>query len=127
LSRCACYRRYLERFVTADLASAFDKKLLEHHRKVRGADSVPACRSLEPVGGCQIRSDGMLVLEYAVIEHNIVAASRLYDNITFAALGRLVGVPADKVEGIAAKMIAEKRIGGVIDQVNDSLDFSTST
>jgi COP9 signalosome complex subunit 4 len=42
-------------------------------------------------------SDGSTILEHAVIEHNLLAASRLYNNITFSGLGALLEIPAEKV------------------------------
>ena len=57
-----------------------------------------------------ITPDGSTVLEKAVVEHNLLAASRLYNNIYFSELGQLLGVPADKAERIASRMIAENRL-----------------
>ena len=57
-----------------------------------------------------ITPDGSTVLEKAVVEHNLLAASRLYNNIYFAELGQLLGVPPQKSERIASRMIAEKRL-----------------
>tara|TARA_B100000795_G_scaffold127160_1_gene94806 strand:- start:385 stop:504 length:120 start_codon:yes stop_codon:yes gene_type:complete len=37
------------------------------------------------------------VLERAVIEHNMLAASKLYNNISFEQLGALLGIDAAKV------------------------------
>ena len=57
-----------------------------------------------------ITPDGSTVLEKAVVEHNLLAASRLYNNIYFSELGQLLGVPPGKAERIASRMIAEKRL-----------------
>ena len=40
---------------------------------------------------------GSSILDIAVIEHNILSASRLYNNITFNELGTLLGIPGFKV------------------------------
>lgn len=40
---------------------------------------------------------GSSILDQAVIEHNILSASKLYDNITFDELGRLLAIPPAKV------------------------------
>lgn len=45
-----------------------------------------------------------------MIEHNLQAASRLYNNMYFSELGILLSVPTLKAEKIAAQMIAEKRL-----------------
>jgi len=36
-------------------------------------------------------------LDRAVIEHNLLSASKLYNNITFEELGALLEIPAAKV------------------------------
>lgn len=54
--------------------------------------------------------DGSTVLEAAVIEHNLAAAARLYNNIYLTELGTLLGVDAGKAEAIASKMIMESRL-----------------
>lgn len=42
-------------------------------------------------------ADGSTVLSRAVVEHNLLSASRLYKNITFAELGVLLDITPDKV------------------------------
>lgn len=69
-------------------------------------------------------SDGDTVLDRAVVEHNLAAASKLYNNIRFEELGELLGVSADKAEATAARMIYEKRMTATIDQVENLLEFS---
>lgn len=40
---------------------------------------------------------GSSILDRAVIEHNLLSASKLYNNITFEELGALLEIPAGKV------------------------------
>lgn len=40
---------------------------------------------------------GSSILDIAIIEHNILSASKLYNNITFNELGTLLGIPGQKV------------------------------
>lgn len=47
-----------------------------------------------------------------MIQHNLLAASKLYLNIGFAALGGLLGITALEAEQTASKMIAEERLTG---------------
>jgi PCI domain len=54
--------------------------------------------------------DGTTVLEAAVVEHNLAAAARLYNNIYLSELGTLLGVDGAKAEEIASKMITESRL-----------------
>ena len=61
---------------------------------------------------------GWTILERAVTEHNMIAASKLYTNIKFNELGALLQIPPGKAETIASKMISEGRMTGYIDQVS---------
>ena len=63
------------------------------------------------------------MLGRAVVEHNLLSASKLYDNIQLGQLGDLLGVSADKAEQVAAAMIGEGRLRGTIDQVDSSIAF----
>lgn len=67
--------------------------------------------------------DGSTVLDRSVTEHNLLAASRLYENITFEELGRLLGVPSAKAERMAAAMVVEGRLKAAIDQVDGLIIF----
>lgn len=56
-------------------------------------------------------------MDRAVTEHNLLAASKLYNNITFSELGALLQISPAKAEKIASQMITEGRMNGYIDQV----------
>ncbi|KAH9988702.1 PCI domain-containing protein [Xylariaceae sp. FL0662B] len=68
-------------------------------------------------------SDGSTVLAKAVVEHNLLGASRLYSNIGFEALGLLLGLDAGKAEDTTAKMIEQGRLVGRIDQIERIIWF----
>ncbi|KAK3722231.1 hypothetical protein LTR37_002664 [Vermiconidia calcicola] len=68
-------------------------------------------------------SDGSTVLDKAVLEHNLLATSRLYQNIPLASLGALLGVDADRAESYAAAMIESNRLSGSIDQMEGTVHF----
>jgi len=68
-------------------------------------------------------ADGSTVLDKAVLEHNLVAASRLYNNIGFNDLGTMLGVDAEKAELYAAQMIEQGRLAGYIDQIDELIFF----
>lgn len=87
----------------ADVA-AFEARLMPH-QKATGAD-------------------GATVMQRAMTEHNMLAASRTYKSIRIAALGELLGVDADRAERVAAKMIAERRLAASIDQLDGFVDFA---
>ncbi|KAL8905702.1 MAG: hypothetical protein Q9207_002458 [Kuettlingeria erythrocarpa] len=68
-------------------------------------------------------SDGSTVLAKAVVEHNLLSVSRLYDNIGLDELAKLLGQDADKAEGYAARMLEQGRITGSIDQIDRVILF----
>ena len=92
-------------------------------------------------------AEGWSILDRAVVEHNILSASKLYNNIMLDELGALLGIPPHKVllagcrgnvcftqsmrlmttppqaEKIAAKMISEGRMDGSIDQIASVVYF----
>lgn len=70
-------------------------------------------------------SDGSTILEHAVVEHNLLAASKLYNNITFDGLGALLEIPGEKAERIASKMITEERMLGSINQIDSIVHFES--
>jgi COP9 signalosome complex subunit 4 len=59
----------------------------------------------------------------AISEHNLLSASKLYNNIKIDELGTLLGLPPDRAERTAARMIGEERMPGSIDQVDGFIDF----
>ncbi|GAB1311444.1 COP9/signalosome complex subunit Csn4 [Madurella fahalii] len=69
-------------------------------------------------------SDGSTVLARAVVEHNLLSASRLYLNIGFDELGLLLGLDGSKAEDTTAKMIEQGRLSGSIDQIDRIIWFS---
>lgn len=69
-------------------------------------------------------ADNSTVLDRAVIEHNLLSASKLYNNITFAELGTLLEISSDKAEKVAARMIVEGRLDGSIDQIDQLIKFA---
>lgn len=68
-------------------------------------------------------SDGSTVLAKAVVEHNLLSASRLYSNIGFDELGLLLGLDGKKAEDTTAKMIEQGRLVGSIDQIDRIIWF----
>ena len=75
-------------------------------------------------------ADGSTVLSKAVIEHNLLAASRLYENISTAALGEILGLKdkkdetaAEQAEDYAARMVEQGRLKGEIDQIDGVITF----
>lgn len=60
-----------------------------------------------------------------MFEHNLLSASKLYNNITFEELGSLLEISAAKAEKIASQMISEGRMNGDIDQIDHIVHFES--
>ncbi|KAL0693096.1 hypothetical protein Bca4012_060276 [Brassica carinata] len=67
--------------------------------------------------------DKSTVLDRAMIEHNLLSASKLYTNIRFDELGTLLGIDPSKAEKIASNMICQDRMRGSIDQEEAVIHF----
>eukprot|EP00877_Chromochloris_zofingiensis_P013874 jgi/Chrzof1/8740/Cz03g22180.t1 len=94
---------HLERILRREEVEAFAQTLKPHQRA--------------------LLSDGSTVLDKAVMQHNLLSASKLYNNISIPELGTMLCVAAEKAEQIAADMIIEGRLQGSIDQVERLIDF----
>ena len=94
---------YLDKLIRRDLVESFSKELKSHQ--------------LALLGG------GTTVLDRAVIEHNLLAASKLYNNITFEELGSLLAIGPSQAEKYASRMIGEGRMQGSIDQLDRLIYF----
>lgn len=63
-------------------------------------------------------------LEQAIREHNLLAASKVYLNISFEELGVLLSIRPSEAEKLASTMIAESRLQGTIDQLARLIHFA---
>ncbi|RUS29362.1 hypothetical protein BC938DRAFT_480749 [Jimgerdemannia flammicorona] len=70
-------------------------------------------------------ADNTTVLDRAVIEHNLLSASKIYHNVTFEQLGALLNISPDAAEQVASRMVAEKRMIGSIDQIERLIFFES--
>ncbi|KAG5649032.1 hypothetical protein DXG03_000381 [Asterophora parasitica] len=75
----------------------------------------------EPSAGT--RTGPSTVLDRAVMEHNLLASSKIYNNITFGGLGALLDLTSGAAETMARKMIEQGRLRGSIDQVDKLIWF----
>jgi len=69
------------------------------------------------------RTGPSTVLDRAVMEHNLLASSKIYNNITFRGLGALLDLTSGAAETMARKMIEQGRLRGSIDQVDKLIWF----
>jgi COP9 signalosome complex subunit 4 len=107
-------KMFLDRLLTAEEVAAFSKRLAPHQLAVT--------------------ADGTTVLDKAVIEHNLVAASKLYENIHIDSLGSILGLQSsgdlsagEKAEAYAARMVEQGRLRGHIDQIDGIISFDAES
>ncbi|KAL6300798.1 hypothetical protein BKA93DRAFT_800404 [Sparassis latifolia] len=72
------------------------------------------------------RTGPSTVLDRAVMEHNLLASSKIYNNITFRGLGALLDLTPGAAETMARKMIEQGRLKGSIDQVEKLIWFEVT-
>jgi COP9 signalosome complex subunit 4 len=104
---------FLDRLLNPEEVAAFSQKLAPHQLAQT--------------------ADGTTVLDKAVVEHNLVAASKLYENITTDALGAILGLEGsgdmtggEKAEAYAARMVEQGRLKGSIDQIAGVIYFDSN-
>ncbi|KAJ9662457.1 hypothetical protein H2198_001346 [Neophaeococcomyces mojaviensis] len=105
-------KMYLDRLLSKEEVDTFASSLAEHQ--------------------LAITADGSTVLSKAVVEHNLLAASKLYDNISTTALAVILGLKdskdgtaAERAEDYAARMIEQGRLRAEIDQIDLVIRFET--
>ncbi|KAK2705791.1 COP9 signalosome complex subunit 4-like [Artemia franciscana] len=96
-------KMYLERLIRLSELADFEA-LLQPHQKA-------------------VSSDGSSILDRAVMEHNLLAISKLYYSIRLDELGALLDVDPNRAEKIASHMISEGRMNGSIDQIDSVVYF----
>lgn len=83
-----------ERCSKIDIYDILEKMYLE--RVLRKPEVQKFAADLKP-HQMALLSDGSTVLDRAVIEHNLLSASKIYNNITFSELGSLLEITPEKV------------------------------
>ncbi|KAG5262199.1 hypothetical protein AALO_G00293310 [Alosa alosa] len=116
-------KMYLDRIIRGNQLQEFAAMLMPH-QKATTADAVDLLPT-ESHMDSPAASSGSSILDRAVIEHNLLSASKLYNNITFEELGALLEIPPAKAEKIASQMITEGRMNGFIDQIDGIVHFET--
>lgn len=67
--------------------------------------------------------DGLTIMERGVVEHNMIAVSKIYQSIYISELASALGVTPEKAEKIAATMIMDGSLSGSIDQMEGLVVF----
>jgi COP9 signalosome complex subunit 4 len=96
-------KMYMEQILRRDELATFEASLAPHQKAMT--------------------SEGFTIPEKAVIEHNMLATGKIYDNITFTELGNILRLDAARAEKVAARMIVEERLKASIDQTEGLLLF----
>lgn len=109
-----------ERSSKLDIFPILEKMFLE--RILRKGEVERFAKTLRP-HQMAVTGDGTNVLERAVMEHNLLSASKLYNNITFEELGSLLEITPARAEKVAASMMSEERMSGSIDQIDQLIQF----
>ncbi|TMW64471.1 hypothetical protein Poli38472_011351 [Pythium oligandrum] len=99
-------KMYTEQLIRRPELVQFEQSLLPHQKAVL--------------------ANGFTVLENAFLEHNLLAASRVYTSIALEELGKLLEIDAANAERVAATMICEERMKGTIDQFSGFLEFESA-
>ena len=94
---------FMQRIIKKAEMEKFSDKLQDHHKA--------------------LLSSGRTVLETAMIEHNILAISKVYCNLTFNELGGILDVTSLQAENYLADMVQEGRIEAVLDQRAGIIEF----
>ncbi|GAA6009923.1 uncharacterized protein JCM10292_001037 [Rhodotorula paludigena] len=114
-------KMFLDQMIRPDEVADFASKLRPHQ-----------LARLPPTQAVVIASDAELetgkkgpetVLDRAMMEHNVLAASRVYNNITFHGLGLLLGLRPSAAEAMARTMIQQKRLKATLDQIDNLIVF----
>ena len=99
-------KMFFNQILGKDELSKFEGSLASHQKAVMG--------------------DGLTIVERGVVEHNMIAVSKIYRSMYTSELALVLGVDATKAEKIAAAMIMDGTLSGSIDQVNGLVDFQST-
>lgn len=92
-------------------------------RVIRPNEVSEFATTLKPHHLAKLADNTTTVFDRAIIEHNLLAASKIYNNITIEELGTLLNISSEQAEQVAAHMIGENRLGGNIDQLSRLITF----
>jgi len=115
---------FLDHILRSTEIKEFESTLKPHQlAKIAMSSNDRVAASDEPEEGASTRTGPATVLDRAVMEHNLLASSKIYNNITFRGLGTLLDLTSGAAETMARKMIEQGRLRGSIDQVDKLIVF----
>ncbi|CAO1639176.1 unnamed protein product [Sympodiomycopsis kandeliae] len=109
---------FLDEIVGTEEITTFES-MLQPHQKAQ----LPTSNDVDASTSSQLKSSPRTVLERAMMEHNIVACSKLYINITFEGLGLLLSLTPTGTETMIRRMISQKRLLAQLNQVEGLITF----
>ncbi|VDD75607.1 unnamed protein product [Mesocestoides corti] len=116
-------KMYKRRLISRESLRSLHPLLIHYYPQLFGSANEAGDASVKG-DGCEQREQQLQdVLERVVVEHNMLAASLIYNNITLENLGELLEVEASQAESIAAQMICEDRLIAQIDQIDGVVYF----
>jgi len=119
---------FLDRILRSTEVKEFEKTLKPHQLAKIAISSNDRLASVNEAGSdpdstVSTRTGPSTVLDRAVMEHNLLASSNIYNNITFRGLGALLDLTPGAAETMARRMIEQGRLRGSIDQVDKLIWF----
>lgn len=119
-------KMFLDRILRSEEIKEFEGTLKQHQlAKIALSSSDRVASADEDANDPTVskRTGPSTVLDRAVMEHNLLASSRIYNNITFRGLGALLDLAPGAAETMARRMIEQGRLKGTIDQVERLIWF----
>ncbi|GAA5825410.1 hypothetical protein JCM11251_006971 [Rhodosporidiobolus azoricus] len=118
-------KMFLDQMIRPAEVEAFSSSLAPHQlAKLPPTQAVVIAEDAESETG---KKGPETVLDRAMMEHNVLAASRVYNNITFGGLGGLLGLRPSAAEAMARTMIQQRRLHATIDQIDGLIMFEAET
>ncbi|KAG7096925.1 hypothetical protein E1B28_004326 [Marasmius oreades] len=123
-------KMFLDHILRSTEIKEFEKTLKQHQLAKIGISSNDhvASSTHDDATGIPVstRTGPSTVLDRAVMEHNLLACSQVYNNITFRGLGTLLDLTPGAAETMARRMIEQRRLRGSIDQVDKLIWFESN-
>ncbi|KAJ9097266.1 hypothetical protein QFC21_004935 [Naganishia friedmannii] len=117
-------KMFLDQILRVSEVKEFESGLQEHQLAKIPLDRRLVVMGEEEEGGKVAGRKGPEnVLDKAVMEHNILACTKVYDNIKFDGLGALLDLTPYAAEAMARTMIEQGRLRAWIDQVERTIFF----
>ncbi|GAA95040.1 uncharacterized protein L969DRAFT_52072 [Mixia osmundae IAM 14324] len=117
-------KMFLDQMIPESEVTAFAASLKPHQLAKLPPSSVVIPETDEDrAAPSTARRAPMNVLDRAIMEHNLLSASKLYLNITCTGLGLLLSLTPSAAEVLARTMVQQGRLSATINQVSGLIEF----